>query len=206
VSPMGNYSIKTVAFGGFNKQDVVRYIEEAATEAASAQKALEDENIALRAQADALTGELDALRVQMAELLSEKDALAASLAQEQQLREELESLRAAAENAVLLQNEIDSLRPDANAYAQFRERIGAIECEARKRADDLELATAAQLRQTVDRFRQQYQVLMSNFESTAGYVSAELRKMEVSLSHLPRALDQAGSDLNALAAQLKPED
>jgi len=203
---MGNYSIKTVAFGGFNKQDVVRYIEEAATEAASAQKALEDENIALRAQADALTGELDALRVQMAELLSEKDALAASLAQEQQLREELESLRAAAENAVLLQNEIDSLRPDANAYAQFRERIGAIECEARKRADDLELATAAQLRQTVDRFRQQYQVLMSNFESTAGYVSAELRKMEVSLSHLPRALDQAGSDLNALAAQLKPED
>ena len=206
MSPMGNYSIKTVAFGGFNKQDVVRYIEEAATEAASAQKALEDENIALRAQADALTGELDALRVQMAELLSEKDALAASLAQEQQLREELESLRAAAENAVLLQNEIDSLRPDANAYAQFRERIGAIECEARKRADDLELATAAQLRQTVDRFRQQYQVLMSNFESTAGYVSAELRKMEVSLSHLPRALDQAGSDLNALAAQLKPED
>jgi len=206
VSPMGNYSIKTVAFGGFNKQDVVRYIEQAATEAASAQKALEDENSALRAHSDALTGELDELRAQMEALLAEKDALSAALTQEQQLREELEPLRATAEVAAQLQREIDSLRPDADAYAQFRERIGAIECEARKRADDLELATAAQLRQTVDRFRQQYQILMSNFESTAGYVSAELRKMEVSLSHLPRALDQAGSDLNALAAQLKPED
>ena len=41
---MENYPIKSVAFGGFDKQDVVRYIEQSAEAAASAQKALEAEN------------------------------------------------------------------------------------------------------------------------------------------------------------------
>ena len=32
---MANYSIKSVAFGGFDKQDVIRYIEQTAEEAAA---------------------------------------------------------------------------------------------------------------------------------------------------------------------------
>ena len=100
---------------------------------------------------------------------------------------------------------MDALRPDAQAYARFQAQLGSIECEARKRAADLETATCAQLAQTVDLFRQQYQILMSTFECTASHVSNELRKIEVSLSLLPRAMDQAGSELNTLAAQLKSE-
>ena len=48
---------------------------------------------------------------------------------------------------------------------------------------------------------------MSAFESTAGHVTSELRKIEVTLSQLPRALDQTGTELDALAARLekKPE-
>ena len=206
VSPMDNYPIKNVAFGGFNKQDVVRYIEQAATEASVAQKALEEGNSALRDQIAALMEKADALQAQMDEIRAEKEELSAALDQERALREELEALKPAAENAQQLQKEIDALRPDAQAYAQFREQLGTIECEARKRAGDLELATAAQLRQTVDLFRQQYQILMSTFESTASHVTGELRKIEVSLSLLPRAMDQAGSELNTLAAQLKKED
>ena len=44
--------------------------------------------------------------------------------------------------------------------------------------------------------------LMSSFESTASHVTAELRKVEVNLSQLPRAMDQAGTELNELAALL----
>ena len=43
---------------------------------------------------------------------------------------------------------------------------------------------------------------MSTFETTASHVTGELRKVEVNLSQLPRAMDQAGTELNELAARL----
>ena len=48
---MENYPIKSVTFGGFDKQDVIRYIEQAAQQAAAAQQTLQDENENLRKQA-----------------------------------------------------------------------------------------------------------------------------------------------------------
>ena len=37
---MENYSFKSVAFGGFDKQDVVRYLEQSSEKAAAAQREL----------------------------------------------------------------------------------------------------------------------------------------------------------------------
>ena len=102
--------------------------------------------------------------------------------------------------------EVERLRPDAEAYAQFRERIGAIECEARKRAADLELATETQLRKTVALFQEQYQALMTAFEAAAGHVTGELRKVEVNLAQLPRTMDPAGAALKSLSARLEREN
>ena len=53
------------------------------------------------------------------------------------------------EDYAALTAERDALKPDAESYARFRERLGAIECEARKRADDLETASARQMKKTV---------------------------------------------------------
>lgn len=193
---MENYPIKSVTFGGFDKQDVIRYIEQAAQQAAAAQQTLQDENENLRKQAEALSAELSTLRAQVSSLSAERDRLQEALGRESASRQQLESLKP-------LESEVARLRPDAEAYAQFRERIGAIECEARKRAADLELATVNQLQKTVDLFREQYQTLMSTFESTASHVNGELRKVEVNLTQLPRAMDQAGTELNELAARLE---
>ena len=193
---MENYPIKSVTFGGFDKQDVIRYIEQAAQQAAAAQQTLQDENENLRKQAEALSAELSTLRAQVSSLSAERDRLQEALGRESASRQQLESLKP-------LESEVARLRPDAEAYAQFRERIGAIECEARKRAADLELATVNQLQKTVDLFREQYQTLMSTFESTASHVNGELRKGEVNLTQLPRAMDQAGTELNELAARLE---
>lgn len=193
---MDNYSIKSVTFGGFDKQDVIRYIEQTAEQAAAVQKALQEENEKLLTQVDTLTAELSALRPQVEALSAERAELQAALAKEAAVRQELEVLRP-------LRAEVERLRPDAEAYAQFRENIGAIECEARKRAADLEIATVVQLQRTVDLFREQYQNLMSTFETTASHVNSELRKVEVNLTQLPRAMDQAGSELNELAARLE---
>lgn len=200
---MDNYPIKSVAFGGFDKQDVVRYIQQTAQQTAAEQEALRKEADALREKEAALAEELAALKAQFEEMTTRCDQLQEALAQETAARQELESLKALEGQNAALRSEMDALRPDAQAYAQFRERIGAIECEARKRADDLEAATHAQLQQTVALFRSQYQTLMNTFEAAATHVNGELRKVEVNLSQLPRAMDKTGAELEELAARLK---
>ena len=187
---MDNYSIKSVAFGGFDKQDVIRYIEQSAQSAATIQQELENEIGSLRNNNAALANEVETLRAQLEEVSAERAQLQSTL------EEEVGHLKA----------EADALRTDATAYVQFRERLGTIECEARKRAADLEAATLAQLQKTVDLFRAQYQVMMSTFETTASHVNSELRKVEVNLSQLPRSMDQVGSELNTLAAQLRQDE
>ena len=200
---MDNYSIKSVAFGGFDKQDVIRYIEESAQAATATQKKLQSqndmltaENAVLRSRLDAMAGEITSLQTRLQNLTADHTRLQEAAARETAARLELEPLRP-------LQEEVDRLRPDAEAYAQFREKIGSIECEARKRASDLEIATVNQLQKTLDLFREQYQVLMSSFETTASHVSSELRKIEVNLAQLPRTMDQPGSELNELMTRLE---
>ena len=164
---MENYPIKSVTFGGFDKQDVIHYIEQTAQKAAESEKQLREENERLRSQMEELQEQVEHLQEQTRSLTEER------------------------------------LRPDAAAYAQFRERIGAIECEARKRAADLERDAAQKMRQTVEEFRKQYQVLMSTFAAASAHATGELRKVEVNLSQLPRVMDQTGAELNELAALLE---
>ena len=200
---MDNYSIKSVTFGGFDKQDVIRYIEETAKAAAATEKELQEkleqiriENQELLSRLNSAEKELASLQTRFQDLNLEYSRVKEDAAREAAARLELEPLKP-------LQEEVNRLRPDAEAYAQFREKIGAIECEARKRAADLESATIQKLQQNVDLFREQYQVLMSSFESTAAHVTSELRKVEVNLTQLPRTMDQPGSELNELMNRLE---
>ena len=113
---MENYSFKSVAFGGFDKQDVVRYLEQASEKAAAVQRELEAENETLRKEAADRAEELDQLRAQVEKLETEAAA-----------RADLEPLRALEQDVARLTAERDALRPDAESYARFRERLGAIE-------------------------------------------------------------------------------
>ena len=149
---MENNTFKSVAFGGFAKQDVIDYIEKMARESAAAQDGLRRENEELKAEAEALKNQLDGLRSQLEVLNLEHERLTAALEAETAQRKELEPFKPEAER---LAEELERLRPDAAAYAQFRERIGAIECEARKRAADLEESTQMKLHHMVEQFRQQ---------------------------------------------------
>lgn len=205
---MEQYPIKSVTFGGFDKQDVINYIEKLSQEAASVQAQLQQEAAGLRDRLTAATEqledsslELESMREEQESLQEELKRLRTALSQETAARQ---ALSLEAERLRPLEAEVERLAPDAQAYAQFRERIGAIECEARKRADDLEAATVSQLRQTLDQFQTQYQSLLSTFKSTAVYVTGELRKVEVNLTQLPRAMDPATGALNALNAKLNP--
>ena len=184
---MENYPIKSVTFGGFDKQDVIRYIEQTAKNNEAAQKELLEEAERLRAQLDELNAANAALRAELEELSAQKQDLEAELSAQQARVQELTPLLGLDTKVAHLESELELLRPDAANYAQFRDRLGSIECEARERAA----------------FRSQYATLMSTFETTASHVNAELRKVEVNLTQLPRAMDRSGVELEELAKQLE---
>lgn len=204
---MENNTFKSVAFGGFAKQDVINYIEEAAREATAQQERLQQENDSLRTQLEDLRTQLEQAQSEVQELNARREQLESALARETAARTELEPFKPETEQLTLekerLKKEVQALRPDAEAYAQFREQIGAIECEARKRAADLENETVSRLERITADFRRRYQELMTTFDATAAHVTGELRKVEVNLTQLPRAMDQAGKELEALAAELE---
>ena len=203
---MESNTFKSVAFGGFDKQDVISYIERISREAVETQEQLQKECEGLRQELQILRDQSGELQSRLEEAEGECTHLRQELDQETARRQaleaqcqELESLRPEAER---LGAQVESMRDDAAAYARFRGQIGAIECEARQRAAGLEDETAARLRQVAERFGEQYRVLMSTFESAAAHVNSELRKIEVNLTQLPRTMDQSGTELKALEALL----
>ena len=189
---MEQYAIKSVAFGGFDKEDVARYIEQISQESGK----LREERDVLQERLDQAEQEAAALRDQLQTLTEAKERLEA----ENQRLAPMET-----ENA-RLKEEVETLRPDAEAHVMLREQVGTIECEARQRAAELEERTVGQMRRATDQFRRQYQVLMNTVETASGHMTAELRKMEVALAQLPRTMDQTGAELNQLAAALEKTD
>ena len=182
-------AIKSVAFGGFDKEDVARYIEQLSQET----EKLREERDVFQEKADRLENEAVELKNQVQELSKAKEELSVEMARLAPLEQE----------NVQLKEQVEALRPDAEAHVMLRGQVGAIECEARQRAAELEEHTAGQMHKALDLFRQQYQILMSTFETASSHMTAELRKMEVTLAQLPRTMDQTGVELDRLASALE---
>ena len=197
---MENNAFKSVTFGGFDKQDVIRYIEQSSREAAEIQEQLQRENDGLRARVEALEAQVADQERRAGEAEDRCRGLEQHLAQEQSARQTLEREK---EQLQALAEEAHRLRPEAEAYAQFRDRVGDIECEAHQRAAALESATMAQMRKASDEFQSQYQSAMSTLETTSAHVAAELRKIQVTLTQLPRAMDRTGTELKEMRAMLE---
>ena len=200
---MESYTFKTVTFGGFDKQDVAHYVEQLTQEHSAALPALQEENAALKEKSSHLEAENRRLRTQA-------DIQAASLSQlstqAEKLLEEVAALRDYPEKYEALRTEADGLRKDAEAYVEFRNRIGNIECEAQQRAAKLEADTQARLRRMAESFRAQYEALTGTFDAASAHVTSELRKVEVNLSQLPRALDPVDRELEKLDGILAGKD
>lgn len=183
--------MKSVAFGGFDKEDVTRCIEQISQESGK-----------LRKERDSLREQLERAEQELAALNEKTQALEAD---RERLEAETRRLASVEEENARLREQVEHLRPDAEAHAMLRDQVGTIECEARRRAAELEESTTGEMRRAADLFRQQYQVLMSTFETASGHMTAELRKMEVSLAQLPRIMDQTGTELNRLSAALEKQ-
>ncbi len=122
------------ALGGFNREDVVRYLEYINAKHHEQVEQLRSENEYLRSQLDqggADRQELAALRAQVEELLSIRAALEARCAGMEKELEEAEQ-KAAAQNQVHchVQQELDAYRRAEQAERQARERAERISGKA----------------------------------------------------------------------------
>ena len=196
---MDNHTFKTVTFGGFDKQDVAAYIEKISREYTARIEELERDKAILQDECETLRSQNEFLRSQVAEQSEQLTKVEQELTTASAEAQTLAEAQARAED---LTAQVAQLQPDALAYRQFRDRIGDIECEARSRAAELENTTRSRLRQTAAEFRAQYMNLSATFEAAAEHVNAELRKVEVNMTQLPRSLDQIGAELQSLESVL----
>jgi chromosome segregation ATPase len=279
---METKSFKTVPFGGFDKEEVIQYIQQIAQEFQEAQENLRRENRDLRAANKVLQNKLDAggqqrdsqsqkdlksqrdaaakltaqvaerdaqvtsLTAQVADLtaqvtsftaqtaerdsqvtsltaqLAERDsriaalsvqmgerdpqkvaALTAQVAERDAQMANLSAQLAERDSRIAkLTAQMTDLEPLAQSYREIRTQVGDIECQARKRAAELENATVFRVNAMLGSVQRQYQDISNLFAATAVQLTSELRKIEVGLTQLPLAMDQTGKDLAQLADNL----
>ena len=221
-------TFKSSVFGGFNRDDVIRYIEKTALESKQQIESLEQES-------DGLCRENAELRDALAAAERERDQLAesydtASGAQEAlkkgltaaqetiaELRAQLEDttqkaafaqkeherLRAAQKaeherEMKKLQEELAALRAQAEEYSRVKAHIADIELSARERADALDAATRAKLQAYIASCTSQCEQVLSTLGAACKSVCSELRRADTAVAQLPEAFTTLSAQLDEL--------
>lgn len=200
-----DHQFRSVAFGGFHKQDVLNFVENTAKDHAQqlqeSQQKLEEqgrqlesalnERDSLRARAEQAEEELDRLRAGTEELTGR---LERAESDRDELRVRLEEMTEKA----------GGLEPDALAYRELKERTAGVELEAHRRAqavEDRAADRAARVRAGatawLKELGQEYDRLRTQTETTADYAREQLRQAE-------DALDRLSALLGGQAAALEP--
>ena len=202
-----DHQFRNAVFGGFNRQDVLDYLETLARENAQKRQELEQsigraegERDELRAQKQALEEQKRALEGEKEELLrsvqrsqSELAALRTQLGErEQTARQTQQALEESRREAEALREQVARLEPDAAAYA-------AVELEAHRRAQGVLDQANSQARH----LRQQ----MEQWMTRVGREYDALRtEVEATISHAADQLDKAGKCLEQVSALLSDQD
>lgn len=182
--------LRTTAFGGFQRQDVVDYIEQTAREHAAQLNALRAELKQAQEKLAALEGEkarADALAQRCGDLSARVDALAP-------LEGEAEALRA----------QVEEYRPQAETYRELKDRLAGIELDAQTRAAQLlhqaEEEAESKRREAqalLDRVMTEYSRLGTSADSAITDVICKLTDLRASLSNLTALQDQMGGEGHA---------
>ncbi|MCF2660655.1 hypothetical protein [Pseudoflavonifractor phocaeensis] len=216
-----DHPFRSAVFGGFNRQDVLTYLEATAQEAARQQEELQQK----------LDSSLETVTRQDADLTDQQEQL-------ERLGQENESLKAQLEQAnvalsscrtecsqkngelAAAQCEIDALKarvaalePDASAYAAVKERTAGVELEAHRRAQAVQEEAeqqASQLRRQMEQWFQkverEYDALRAQIESTVSHAADQLGKAEASLEKVTVLMEEQDVALAAIAQDYSRTD
>lgn len=190
-------SFKTCLFGGFDREDVVAFIEKTAAEN--------------QAQLEALQAEVDGLREQRDEAAAENEALRGLTEEDARLREENARLReqlaqAQAETA-RLQGENDALRGPAAEYQSLKEHIADIEITAHRRTEEFRAKAMERLAQCIAQQRAWCSQRRSTYLSMNASLLEQLHQAEQAVENADyAAFDGMISELQRLEEELKKPD
>ena len=190
-------SFKTCLFGGFDREDVVKFIEKTAAENREQLEMLEAELNALRAQRDEAAAENEALRG-----LTEADACLRE--ENARLREQLAQAQASAE---ALRQEAEALRGPAAEYQSLKEHVADIEISAHRRTEEFRAKAMERLAQCIAQQRAWCSQRRSTYLSMNVSLLEQLRQAEQAVENADyTAFDSMISELQRLEDELKQPD
>lgn len=164
------------ALAGFNRRDVMRYLEQSAAAHSQRVSELERRLDQAEQERDALRGELEGLRNERGDLAAEEARVRSSLEESTRsltkLRGELSQtetkLHVARAELERLQGKVDELSPMAERYEQLKDRVATVELDAHRKAqatiDEAQAqaqALRAEARQWLDQALGEYDGLRS---------------------------------------------
>ena len=196
---MSEQQFRTVAFGGFHKQDVLNYVETSSRQhrekVAVLNRNLEE---ARKAASEAEKKAADAA-VREEELSARAEALAAELKEKSDaldaIRAELEEKTArlvrVEEELSAAQSRLSRSEADAEAYAGVKDRVAGIELDAHYRAQAVQAEaekkaqeTREQVSQWLTRVEAGYDRLRTDVDATISHASGELERVARSLEYI----------------------
>lgn len=136
-------NFKTCMFGGFDRQDVISFIEKSSKESSARIEALEAENTGLREKNVAMESELLLMRESYQENAQRAQEADALLAQLEELQQKLASM----------ETETAQLRAQAADYQSLKDHIADIEISAHRRTEEFRAAAIAEINSVADRQR-----------------------------------------------------
>lgn len=161
-------SFKTCMFGGFDREDVIAFIQKTAEENQTRLDALMAENEQLLTDKQAAEQQNRELTDRLAELEKRLDNESALRYRVRELSEKLETV----------QRENDALREPAAQYQSLKEHIADIEISAHRRTEEFRGKAIAELTQLIGRQRQWCAEQRGEYQRMAEDVLQELRRAE----------------------------
>ena len=208
-----DHQFRNAALGGFNKQDVLDYLELLVRDHTAQTEQLQQQLDQAQARCLDMEEQFSKCADQLSHLQAEKTQLSQELAT---LKQQLD--RTQQENLVLrsqaqqdaaarrdLQALVDKLLPDANAYIAVKERAAGVELDAHRRAQlviDQAQDEAHQLHSKMDqwlgRVNREYHDLRSQVDATVSQAAGELAKANGLLEQLLQSLSAQDAELEQL--------
>ena len=204
---------RNAAFGGFNRQDVMDYLEKMTGQNHQELEQQRSHNQVLQDQLDETKQTLDRESSLRKQLEAERDELRRKLEQLQHehhaLREESIRLNAQCSEAKAqvqqLRVQVEKLEPDAQAYTAVKDRTAGVELQAHRRAQDVEQQAQeyarrlkGQMEQWLAAVGQQYDALRHEVESTVSHAADQLSRAGASLEKVNQLMDEQDVELKLL--------
>ena len=194
-------NFRTRMFGGFDREDVVAYIEKITKENKAQAEELTRAGDDLRRQNDELGQQLAILRKQAESCQDSRREIETLTAQVQCLEAENRQLQ---ESLHQTQEHCDELQVQADEYAKIRDHIAEIEINAHRRTEEFRAQAIQRLHETVSRQRSwcgenstSYKELLSRFIEKLQSARDILQETDLSgFDDMLRSLDELDEELD----------